>query len=116
MVFKLDEKGQLDLNNPDEWRVASEWETRKKLLSWARQLGYEKDMLLLFAKFDKMLKNCTNEDERKDMAKLGWAETLKLMGSYGTFFMDGKLVYSREDDQRYSLLIDKNKEDEGMIK
>jgi hypothetical protein len=115
MVFKLDENGKADWNNFSD-RVASEWETRKKLLSWARQLGYEKDMLLLFARFDKMLKNCTNEDERKDMAKLGWAETLKLMGSYGTFFMDGKLVYSREDDQRYSLLIDKNKEDEGMIK
>ena|ERR1700722_900598 len=113
MVFKLDENGKIDFNDLSD-RVASEWETRKKLLSWARQLGYEKDMLMLFAKFDKILKGCTNEDEHKDMAKLGWAETLKLMGSYGTFFMDGKLVYSKEDDQRYSLLI--NKEDEGIIK
>lgn len=114
MVFKLNENGQVDLNNPDEWRVATERETRTKLLSWARQLGYEKDMLLLFAKFDKLIKNCPNEAERKDMAKLGWHETLKLMGSYGTFFMDGKLVYSKEDDQRYSLLIgtDKDKDKE----
>jgi hypothetical protein len=115
MVFKLDESGQIDLNNPEDWRVASERQTRHKLLSWARQLGYEKDMLILFAKFDKMLKNCTNEEERKDMAKLGWSETLRLMGSYGTFFLDGKLVYSKEDDQRFSLLINPNEQDKGII-
>lgn len=109
MVFKLDDSGKIDFNDFSD-RIASERDTRNKLLSWARQLGYEKDMLLLFAKFDKMLKNCTNEEERKDMAKLGWHETLKLMGSYGTFFMDGKLVYSKEEDQRYSLLINPNKD------
>jgi hypothetical protein len=111
MVFKLDDNGQIDLNNPEDWKVATERETRTKLLSWARSLGYEKDMLLLWAKFDKMLKGCPNEEERKDMAKLGWHETLKLMGSYGTFLIDGKVVYSREDDQRYSLVLDKEKED-----
>jgi hypothetical protein len=104
MPFKLDENGQIDFNDYSD-RVASERETRNKLLSWSRQLGYEKDMLLLFAKFDAMLKNCPNEDERKDIAKLGWAETLKLMGSYGTFLVDGQVVYSKENDQRYSLLI-----------
>lgn len=116
MAFKLNEDGKIDTNDFSD-RVATERETRRKLLSWARQLGYEKDMLILFSKFDKMLKNCTNEEERKDMAKLGWAETLKLMGSYGTFFMDGKVVYSKEDDQRFSLLLNKEDEqDKGMIK
>jgi hypothetical protein len=103
MPFKLDDNGQIDANNYSD-RVASERETRNKLLSWARYFRYEQDMLILWAKFDKMLKNCTNEEERKDMAKLGWYETLKLMGSYGTFFMDGKLVYSKEDDQRFQSL------------
>jgi hypothetical protein len=114
MPFRLDDNGKIDFNDLSD-RVASEKETRNKLLSWARQLGYEKDMLILFAKFDKMLKNCTNEEERKDMAKLGWSETLKLMGTYGTFFMDGKMVYSREEDQRYSLLINKDEQDKGII-
>lgn len=113
MAFKLDESGQVDLNKFSD-RVLSEQETRRRILSWARQLGYEKDMLLLFAKFDKLLKSCTNEGERKDIAALGWAETLKLMGTYGTFLVDGKVIYSREDDQRYSLLL--NKENEGIIK
>jgi hypothetical protein len=111
-MFKLDQND--DFNNPEKWRVATERETRKKLLSWSRQLGYEKDMLLLFAKFDKLLKGCPNEGERQDMAKLGWSEVLKLMGSYGTFLVDGKVVYSKEDDQRYSLLL--NKEDNSGIK
>lgn len=113
MVFKLNEQGQIDVNSYSD-RVASERDTRSKLLSWARQLGYEKDMLMLFAKFDNMLKNCTNEQERKDMAQLGWAETLKLMGSYGTFFVDGKVVYSREHDQRSSLLL--STQNEGIKK
>lgn len=116
MPFKLNEDGTIDTNEYCD-RVASEKETRKKLLSWARQLGYEKDMLVLFAKFDGMIKNCHNEEERKDMAKLGWAETLKLMGSYGTFLVDGQVVYSKEDDQRFSLLINKEDEqDKGIIK
>jgi hypothetical protein len=107
---------KIDPNDPNSYsaRVATERETRNKLLSWSRQLGYEKDMLILFAKFDKMIKNCPNEAERKDMAKLGWHETLKLMGSYGTFIVDGQVVYSKEDDQRYSLLL--NKEDNSGIK
>ena len=109
MPIRLDENGQVDLNNPQDWKVATERETRHKLLSWARQLGYERDMLILWAKFDKMLKSCPNEGERQDMAKLGWHETLKLMGSYGTFLVDGQVVYSKEEDQRYSLLL--NKED-----
>lgn len=113
MSFKLDDNGKIDLNKFSD-RVLPEQETRRRILSWARQLGYEKDMLLLFAKFDKLLKDCTNEGERKDIAALGWAETLKLMGTYGTFLVDGKVIYSKEDDQRYSLLL--NKEDEGIIK
>jgi len=113
MPFRLNDNGQIDTTKYND-RAMSERETRHKLLSWARQLGYERDMLLLFAKFDKLLKNCTNEGERKDIAALGWAETLKLMGSYGTFFMDGKVIYSKEDDQRYSLLL--NKEDKGIVK
>ena len=113
MPIRLDENGQVDFNNYSD-RVVSERETRHKLLSWARRLGYEKDMLILFAKFDKLLKSCPNEGEREDMAKLGWAETLKLMGSYGTFFVDGKVIYSREEDQRYSLLL--NQDDKGTIK
>jgi hypothetical protein len=112
MAFRLDENGQIDLNKPEEWKVATERQTRQKLLSWARQLGYEKDMLILWAKFDKMLKTCPNEGERQDMAKLGWYETLKLMGSYGTFLVDGQVVYSKEEDQRYSLLLNKEKDEE----
>lgn len=114
MPFKLDETGNIDVNNFSD-RIATERETRNKLLSWSRQLGYERDMLILFAKFDKMLKNCTNEEERKDMAKLGWYETLKLMGSYGTFLIDGQVVYSKEEDQRFSLVLN-NEEDKGIIK
>jgi hypothetical protein len=73
-------------------KVLSEQETRRRLLKHARIAGCERDMLLLFAKYDKLIRNCPNEAERKDMAKLGATEMYKLLGAGGELYVDGQMV------------------------
>lgn len=73
-------------------KVLEERETRKRLLNHARTLGFEKDMMILFAKYDKLLRNCTNDKERSDIAKLGAVEAYKLLGGGGELYVNGQLV------------------------
>lgn len=73
-------------------KVLQEQETRRRLLAHSRMVGCERDMLLLFAKYDKLMRNCTNEKERDDIAKLGAVEVYKLLGGNGELYVDGQLV------------------------
>jgi hypothetical protein len=45
--------------------VLSEFETRKRLLTHARLVGCERDMMLLFIKADKMMRTCANQQEKR---------------------------------------------------
>jgi hypothetical protein len=104
----------IDSTNPDDvsQKVTSEKETRIKFLTVARWAGREKDMLLLFAKFDKLIRAATNEDKRKDVSKVGAIEVYKLLGDCfaslkssnalqipgldshrGELWVDGELIY-----------------------
>ena len=70
MIGRRDKLGRIDLTDPNNLsnKVLSEQETRKKLLLKARTEGYEKDLLLLFAKYEKLMKNAKDDKERKDIA------------------------------------------------
>lgn len=85
---------KIDLSNPANIsnKVLDERETRRRLLTHARMIGCEKDMMLLFAKYDKLLRNCTNASERSDIAKLGAYEMYNLLGGGGELYVDGVLV------------------------
>jgi hypothetical protein len=73
-------------------KVLSEQETRKRLLTHARLVGCEKDMLLLFAKADKMMRSCSNAKERNDMGKVFATEVYRLLGGGGELYINGELV------------------------
>lgn len=85
---------KIDLDDPTNHsdKVLSERETRKRLLSHATMVGCHKDMLLLFAKFDRLLRNCTNDTERSDIGKMGAVEMYQLLGGGGELYIDGQLV------------------------
>ena len=73
----------IDSTNPGDIssKVTNERETRRKILTVAKWAGREKDMLILFAKLDKLQRECgDNEDKRKDVGKLGAIATYKLLG------------------------------------
>lgn len=88
MSYKIDASDPTNLSD----KVLSEKETRSRLLTHARLLGFEKDMLILFAKYDKLLRNCTNEKEKVDISKLGAVEIYRLLGGGGELYIDGQLV------------------------
>jgi len=111
---KLLGSDKIDLNNPNELseKVTSERETRKKFLTVAHWAGRDQDMLLVFAKFDKLLRNCDDDAKRKDISKVGAIEVYKLLGECfsalknssalqipgldshsGELWVDGELVY-----------------------
>ena len=86
--IKIDATNSENLSN----KILPEHETRRRLLTHARMVGCEKDMLLLFKKYDNLLKNCTNDKERSDIGKLGAYETYRLLGGGGELYVDGQLV------------------------
>lgn len=88
MSFKIDATDPNNLNN----KVLTEKETRKRLLNHAKIVGCEKDMLLLFAQADKTIKNCTNDQERKDMGKWFVVQVYRLLGGGGELYVDNQLV------------------------
>lgn len=85
--------GSLDKTAETSNKVLSEKETRKSFLKHAKALGCEQQMLITFAKYDNILRNCTNEKERVDIAKLACLEVYKLIGGSGDLYVNGELVF-----------------------
>jgi hypothetical protein len=85
---------KIDATNPDNLSevALSEKETRKRLLNHARLVGGEKDMMILFAKADTALRNCSNDKERADMKNMFIINVYRILGGGGQLFIDNKLV------------------------
>ena len=92
---------KIDLTDPKNLsqKVMDEKKTRKRLLKHARLVGCEMDMKLLFEKYDKLLRNCTNDQERKDISKLGCWEMYSLLGRGGELYVNNQLVYSEKNEK-----------------
>ncbi len=86
----------IDLSNPDNLnqKPLDEKETRKRFLNYARSIGKEKELLIIFAKYDKLLRLCTDDKERKDMSKYACYEVYSLLGKDGQLFINGDLYYT----------------------
>jgi len=104
MAILLGQDGKIDATNPDNLsdKVLGERETRKRLLSHARLVGCEKDMLLIFNKIDTMMRTCGNDQERADIGKLGAAEIYTLLGRGGKLYVNGRLVFDDEPNKNTS--------------
>jgi hypothetical protein len=87
---------KIDASNPENIskKVLTEKETRGKFLTRTRKLGCEREMLMLFAKYDNLLRNCTNEEERKGISQLGAYEVGKLLG-FEELVVDGMTVIKK---------------------
>ena len=85
----------IDLTDPNNLnqKPLDEKETRRRFLNYARSLGFEKEMLILFSKYDRLLRNAKDEKERKDIAEYGCYEIYKLLGRGGSLYVNNQLVY-----------------------
>lgn len=86
--YKIDGDDPANLSN----KVLTERETRTRLLNHSRRVGCEREMMILFANADKTMRNCTNDQERKDMSKLFCEQVYRLLGGGGELYLDGQLV------------------------
>ena len=69
-----------------------EKETRRRLLMHARLVGCEREMMIIHAKYDKLLRNCKNDLERIDIGKCAWVEIFNLLGGRGQLIINGEVI------------------------
>jgi len=105
-------KFKIDASDPDNLssRPSSEQETRRKFLTVAQWAGRQQEMLAIFYKFDKLMRETQDEAKKKDISKIGAIEVYKLLGEcfaslkssgaltvpgveVGELWVDGELVY-----------------------
>lgn len=77
-------------------KVLSERETRANLLDLAKFFKCEKEILQIFAKYDNLLRNCTNPIEREAIALAGNEEVHFLLNSRPGFLMVGNKMIGKE--------------------
>lgn len=77
-------------------KVLPEYETRVRILKFAREIGCEKEVKLTLEKYDKLLRNCANQKERDDISKLGIYEIYRLLGGGGELYVNEQLI-AKED-------------------
>jgi len=99
----------IDANDPNSLsnRPSSEQETRKKFLTVAKWAGREREMLVLFAKFDKQMNEANTEEKKKDISKIGAIQVYKLLGEcFASLKSSGALVIPGLNSQLGELWVD----------
>lgn len=88
-------------------KITDERETRRKFLTVARWAGRERDMMVLFAKFDKLQRETSNPEKQKDVAKVGAIEVYKLLGDcFASLKQSGAITIPGLDSHRGELWVD----------
>lgn len=70
--------------------VKSERDTRRHLLSIARENGCETEYRKILAEFDDLLKNAKTPEERRAIQDFGVLEIYRLFGNSGELIVDGR--------------------------
>lgn len=73
-------------------KITNEKEFRKNLLWWAKELKCETELVYLFNKYDNLLHNCTNENERRAISATGVLEINDLFELKKSLMVDGKVL------------------------
>lgn len=64
-----------------EVKVKSEEESRKNLLANARRMGCYHEIVAILDKYDRLMKTCSNKEERASISALGCHEINNLLGA-----------------------------------
>lgn len=93
-------------------KVLDEADYRKKIMIVARTIGCDKEMRILFDKYDRLLRSCTNKSEMKSIQTMGIKEISDLLDN-GYVGADGRVIVHHEDES--IVLVDgyKSKRDAG---
>lgn len=79
-------------------KPVNEKEFRQRLINMARRFNCEGDVRQIFEKYDRLLKNCTNEEERKHIAVTGIAELHNFFYCKGALVVNGEIVLPAQEE------------------
>ena len=68
------------------------------MLADAKVFGCFDEIVRCFARYDRMLANCHNEKEAKDISIMGAAEVYRIMGLKGGLSVDGRDIIPSDDE------------------
>jgi hypothetical protein len=84
------------IENP-KGKTFPEDESRKRLINIATQMGCVVELKMIFDRYDRLMRNCSNPVESKHISILGIAEINKLMGFKGNCEAGGVEIGTPED-------------------
>ena len=58
-------------------KLFNESNSRSRIMLVAKEMGCDKELLLIFNRYDRLIRNCKNETEKKHIAILGISEINK---------------------------------------
>ena len=70
-------------------KIKPEQKMRKDLLGVAKMQGCDRELQIIFNRYDKMLSHCQNEEEKQQIAIMGIAEVHKLLNVQGALNVNG---------------------------
>jgi len=76
---------------------SNEKESRESLLSLSNHWGCQGDVKKILDRYDRLLKNCSNEQEYHDISTMGLVELHKLLGCRGPLVVNGIEVLPAEE-------------------
>jgi hypothetical protein len=82
-------QNQINPNHSAGKNIKSEAETRKNLLNVAKMQGCDGELIELFNKYDRLLKECKNNIEAKHIKLLGISEIHRLLNVQGPLVING---------------------------
>jgi hypothetical protein len=88
--------------NGQRAEVSNEAESRNITLALARTLGCEMELRQIFSRYDTLLKNCRNLQERKAISAMGVQEISNLLdnqylGKGGSVTVGGQVIVESKD-------------------
>jgi len=70
-------------------QIFSEKETRQHLIDLGKLHGFEGEVKQIFDKYDRLLRNCTNQIEKQAIAMEGVIAVHNLLGGYSDLEING---------------------------
>jgi hypothetical protein len=86
------------MNDLPPGKIFSEDMSRQRIMAIARELGCDQDLLQVFNRYDRLLRNCDNASERKSISLLGVAEVNKILGYTGSCTVGGVQIGDPSQD------------------
>ena len=86
-------------------KATPEGKTRQAILNVALAKGMDcyMQVYMLFDKYDKLIKNCSNAQEREHIGTMGIAEIHMLLDCYGDWVVNDKVIIPGEQSKKIEL-------------